>query len=187
MVEKTKYSFTRRQFMIGSGAAAIASLFGPCQSFASSLSPHERSLILFNRYAGEWFKEPYWVEGQYLPDALRRVNHILRDKINGKIANIDRRLLDLMHAMQYKIGIKKPMEIICGYRSSETNQNLRKISKAVAKNSLHMSGHAVDIRMEGLPLNKLRDLAKTLKAGGVGYYPKSNFIHIDIRPKPYYW
>lgn len=186
MVDQTTHCVTRRQFVIGSGAAMLSSLI-PHKSFASSLSLRERSLVLFNRPAGEWFKEPYWAEGQYLPDALTRINHILRDKINGKVSKIDQRLLDLMHALQHKIGIKKPMEIICGYRSKETNQHLRKVSHGVAKNSLHMTGHAVDIRMEGFPLNKLHDLAKALKAGGVGYYPKSNFIHIDIRSQPYYW
>ncbi len=179
-------SFTRRQFLIQSGAATLGALL-PYQSFAASLSKHERSLILFNKYAGEWFKESYWSEGQCIPDALKRINHILRDKLNGKKANIDQRLLDLMHAMQSKIDAKKPFEIICGYRSPETNNYLRKISTGVAQNSLHMSGCAVDIRMEGFPLNKLRDLAKTLKAGGVGYYPKSNFIHVDVRPQPCYW
>ncbi|MGI4850584.1 MAG: YcbK family protein [Janthinobacterium lividum] len=187
MANQTTPSFTRRQFVIGSGAVGLASLFSSCQSFAASLSTRERSLVLFNGPTGEWFKEPYWIEGQYLPDALKRINHILRDKINGKVSKIDQRLLDLMHAMQHKIGAKKPMEIICGYRSQETNQHLRKISTGVAKNSLHMTGRAVDIRMEGFPLSKFRDLAKSLKAGGVGYYPQSNFIHVDVRPQPYYW
>jgi uncharacterized protein YcbK (DUF882 family) len=187
MLDKAGLVLTRRQLLIKGGAMMIGSLLLPDLSFASDRTRYERSLLLYNKHTGEWFKDLYWLEGEYIPESLKRLNYFLRDKLNNKVTQIDKRLLDLMHALQNKIKLKKPFEIICGYRSLETNNYLRKVSHGVAKNSLHVVGRAIDLRMEGINLRKLRDTARSLKAGGVGYYPRSGFVHVDVRSSPYYW
>lgn len=187
MPDKSNLFLTRRQLLVSGGAAMIGSFLLPGLGFASGKSLHERSLLLYNKHTGEWFKDPYWIEGKYVPESLKRLNHLLRDKLNNKTIHIDKRVFDLMCALQNKVSIKKPLEVICGYRSPETNNYLRKVSSGVARNSLHVLGHAVDIRMKDINLGKFRDAAKSLKMGGVGYYPRSGFIHVDVRPQPYYW
>ena len=100
---------------------------------------------------------------------------------------INPELFHLMHKIQEEAGIQDQFEIICGYRSPETNKMLNKKNSGVAKNSQHIKGNAIDLRMSGLKLSELKDIARQMKAGGVGYYSRSNFVHIDIRQKPAYW
>ena len=140
----------------------------------------ERSLSLLNTHTGESLqKVVYWEQGSYVPDALEHLNHVLRDHRTDEVHSIDPITLDLMAAISRKVNVKRPFEIISGYRSSQTNQALRKISPGVAKNSYHMQGKAVDLRLPGVPLKVLRKAALELRMGGVGYYPRSNFVHID--------
>ena len=188
MSEKSDLMLSRRQLLASGGAALMTSLLWPCSSLATTMrSASERSLFLYNKHTGEWFKGPYWIQGKYVAESLKSLDHFLRDKLNNKKIAMDKRLLDLIYILQNKVQSKRPFEIICGYRSPETNSYLRRVSHGVAKNSLHLSGRAVDLRMSGINLRKLRDEAKALGAGGVGYYPGSGFIHIDVRPQPYYW
>ncbi len=140
----------------------------------------ERSLSLLNTHTGERLKEVvYWEQGSYLPDALTNLNHLLRDHRTNEVHSIDPMTLDLMAAISRKVDAKRPFEIISGYRSPETNMSLRGNSSGVAKNSYHMQGKAVDLRLPGVPLKVLRKAALELRMGGVGYYPRSNFVHID--------
>jgi uncharacterized protein YcbK (DUF882 family) len=111
---------------------------------------------------------------------------VLRDFRTGDIEVIDPQLLVLLHKISQRIGKDEPFDVISGYRSPKTNARLASNSNGVAKHSLHMQGMAVDICLPGMKLAHLRDAAKSLKAGGVGYYPKSNFIHIDTG-KVRYW
>ena len=175
---------TRRRFLIGGSALIATTLFVPKFSYAKSSA--EKSLNLYNMHTGEWFKQAYFVDGKYLPEALQKLNFFLRDWRNDKTCTMDKRLLDLVHDLQNKMGTAKTFDIISGYRSPETNSMLHKKSNGVAKNSLHKRGLAVDIKMPG-NLRNLRDLARSLKKGGVGYYPTSGFVHVDIREKPTYW
>lgn len=175
---------SRRRFLIGGGALIATTLFVP--KFVHAKSSVEKSLNLYNMHTGEWFKQAYCVDGQYLPDALKKLNHFLRDWRNDQVCTMDKRLLDLVHDLQKKMGCAKTFDIISGYRSPETNNMLHKKSNGVAKNSLHKRGLAVDIKMPG-NLRNLRDLARSFKRGGVGYYPTSGFVHVDIREKPTYW
>src|SRR5690606_6788831 len=115
------------------------------------------------------------------------INYFMRDRRNNKVHEIAPSLIDLLNKLQKKVSSVKPFELVCGYRSPETNKMLRKKKRGIAKNSLHMEGLAVDIRMKDYKLRQLRDMAKAQKAGGVGYYPKSGFIHVDIRDRPVYW
>ncbi len=140
----------------------------------------ERSLSLLNTHTGERLKEVvYWEQGNYIPDALNHLNHVLRDHRTNEVHSIDPMTLDLMAAISRKVDAKRPFEIISGYRSPKTNQALRGNSRGVAKNSFHMQGKAVDLRLPGVPLKVVRKAALELHMGGVGYYPKSNFVHID--------
>ena len=147
----------------------------------------ERSLSLLNTHTGERLKEVvYWEKGLYLPDALHDINYVLRDHRTDEIHKIDPKTLDLMAAISRKLDAKRPFEIISGYRSPETNKYLRSISNGVAKNSYHIQGKAVDMRLPGVPLRHVRKAAIDLRMGGVGYYPQSDFVHVDSG-KVRYW
>jgi uncharacterized protein YcbK (DUF882 family) len=113
---------------------------------------------------------------------LREINRILRDHRTGDVHTMDKSLLDLLYLLQTKTGRKDKFHIISGYRSPATNSMLNARSAGVAKRSYHMQGKAVDIRLPGYDLKKLHQAALTLKAGGVGCYPSSNFIHVDVGP-----
>ncbi len=140
----------------------------------------ERTLSLLNTHTGERLKEVvYWEKGLYLPDALQDINYVLRDHRTDEIHTIDPLTLDLMAAISRKLDVRRSFEIISGYRSPQTNQILRSASSGVAKNSYHIQGKAVDLRLPGVPLKTVRKAALSLRKGGVGYYPKSNFVHVD--------
>ena len=121
----------------------------------------------------------YFESGRYLDDALGEVNRLLRDHRSGAVYAMDTSLLDLLHAVQRRCERDGPFEVISGYRSPATNEMLRRNSSGVAKRSLHMQGRAIDVRISGLDTGKLRRAAMELSAGGVGYYPKSAFVHLD--------
>ncbi|AIL12992.1 hypothetical protein IM40_04915 [Candidatus Paracaedimonas acanthamoebae] len=179
-----KLLLTRRQ-LLTSGSAALTTLIFSKLSFGTS--KFERKLVLYNTHTSEWFKDIFWANGHYIPEQLEALNYFLRDPSNGKTTIIEPKLLDLMNSIQVAVGEKKPFEIISGYRSKEFNDQLRKKGKGVAQNSKHIEGKAVDIRMSGVQLIKLRNAARGQRAGGVGFYPNSNFIHIDIRKECVYW
>lgn len=183
-MKNNKLLLTKRQ-LLTSGSAALTTLIFPRLSLATS--KFEKKLILYNTHTSEWFKDIFWENGHYIPEQLEALNYFLRDPSNGKTTIIEPRLLNLMNSIQKTVNEKKPFEIISGYRSKEFNDQLRKKGKGVAQNSKHIEGKAVDIRMSGVQLIKLRDAAKKQRAGGVGFYPKSNFIHIDIRKDCVYW
>lgn len=138
-----------------------------------------RELSFYNQHTGENLKTSYWAEGNYLPDALADINHILRDYRTDDVLPMDLPLLDLLHTLQGVLATPKPFQIISGYRSPKTNAMLAAHSGGVAKTSLHMQGRAIDIHVEGIPLDQLRRAAIELQVGGVGYYPASNFVHVD--------
>lgn len=146
-----------------------------------------RALSLYNIHSQENFDGIYWREGNYDEKALAQLYKILRDRRSQEQHVIDPKLFDLLHKLQVTFGRDQPYHIICGYRSKKTNDMLVKKKAGVAKNSFHVKGKAVDIRLEKTPLKDLCEAARSLKAGGVGYYPKSNFVHLDVRPKPAFW
>jgi len=113
---------------------------------------------------------------------LRDINTVLRDHRSGDVYPIDTDLLDLLFALQATVGSRKAYEVISGYRSPATNASLRNTSSGVAKRSYHMQGKAIDIRLPGCDLEQLHTAALSIKAGGVGYYPGSDFIHVDVGP-----
>ena len=168
----------RRDFLrVGSGIAA--SLMLPA-GFARAASHNERSLGFYNTHTGEQLTTCYWTEGDYLQEGLQQINSILRDHRTGEVYDMDRGLLDLLYLLQSHVESTQSFQIISGYRSPKTNAMLNRKSSGVAKRSYHMQGKAIDIRLNGCDLNKLHKAALSLKAGGVGYYPSSDFIHVDI-------
>lgn len=181
---------TRRKFLVMASSFVAASA---TPALAKTLLPKtgprfsSRTLHLVQAHSREEFEGVYWREGSYDEKALSRLAYLLRDKRNGKEHPIDPSLLDLLHRLNSSVDVKQPFKIVCGFRSEETNKKLRRRNKGVAKNSLHMKGKAVDIRLANFSLKELRNAAKSLRAGGVGYYPRSNFIHVDVRPTPISW
>jgi len=132
-----------------------------------------------NQHTGESFSGIYRVGDRYIPEAFEKINSVLRDFRSGEIFPIDPRIIDIMMAMSSESDHKGPFEVLSGYRSPKTNARLRASSDGVAENSLHMTGQAIDLRMPGFSTRKLYNVAGSLRAGGVGYYRQSNFIHLD--------
>lgn len=132
-----------------------------------------------NAHTGERFSGVYRVGNRYLPQAFERMNYVLRDFRTNEVFPMDPRIIDLIKAIQDDAGRSGPLEVLSGYRSPKTNAMLRGASTGVARNSLHMYGQAMDIRLPGYSTRRLRDIARRQKVGGVGYYSKSNFIHVD--------
>ncbi len=168
---------SRRRFLQVSGGLAAGFLVAPAHA-AVDRSGH-RELSLHNLHTGERITRTYWADGEYLADPLTDINHVLRDHRTDDVHPIDPQLLDVLHRLHHSVGGRKPFEIISGYRSPKSNAMLRGKSNGVAKKSLHMQGRAIDVRLPGHQLGKLRQAALSLKAGGVGYYPKSGFLHMD--------
>ena len=142
--------------------------------------PRRRSLSFREIHTGELLSTVYWVDGRYVPEALAAIDHILRDYRTGEIKPIDKGLMDFLHAIRLELCTDEPFHVISGYRSPSTNAMLRQRNPGVAKNSLHMTGKAIDIRVPGCCLSRLRRVAMGLKGGGVGYYRRSNFVHVDV-------
>jgi uncharacterized protein YcbK (DUF882 family) len=168
---------SRRRFLqIGFGATA--SLVMP-NAFANLLTEPERKLSLLNLHTGESLNATYWAEGQYQTSELHAIYRVLRDHRTGDVNEIDPNLVDLLNILHHKMNGKQPFHVISGYRSPKTNAKLSQYSKGVAKKSLHMQGKAIDIRLPGRQLSDLHKTALNLHTGGVGYYSKSDFIHVD--------
>ena len=171
---------TRRSFVIGV-AAATALLARP--SLAATIrAPKIRTLDIEVVRTGERLRTVYWSDGYYVGDALQEINVLLRDYRTNEMTTIDPRLLDLMFRLRTRLETKQPFQIFSGYRSPLTNALLARKNRRVAKHSLHMEGKAVDLRVPGVRVRALRNAAMTLRGGGVGYYPQSQFIHIDVGP-----
>jgi uncharacterized protein YcbK (DUF882 family) len=170
---------SRRHFLacLG-GALAASSLVRPAA--ANLTSPAVRTLAFDNLHTGERAKIAYWADGEYLPDALKEVNFILRDFRNGEIHPIDPKLLDLLNQLHFRLESAEPFEVISGYRSPATNAMLRSEGHGTATKSLHMQGQAIDIRLTDRKLTDLHTAAVSLRAGGVGFYPSSDFVHVDV-------
>ena len=168
------------------GRRAVLGLTGPiCASllFSSSREAEaalrERSVLLHHCHTGETLRSVYFAEGRYQKDELRAATHHLRDWRDNTQLPVDPNLLDLLWSLRAALGSKEPIQVFCGYRSPETNAMLRRTRGGAARHSLHMRAMAVDLRIEGRPLRQVRRAAMALKAGGVGYYPRSGFVHVD--------
>ena len=169
----------RRVLAFGLGAAALA-IASPLQGALAALpQAGTRTLGLFNTHTNEQITGTYWRDGVYDQGALRDIDYVLRDHRTGEVAPIEPQLLDLLAELHRRAGSRKVFQVISGYRSPKTNAMLASGGGGVAKRSLHMDGKAIDIRLHDVALADLRQTALGMKAGGVGYYRKSDFIHVD--------
>jgi len=175
-------ALSRRGFLLA-GCAAAALVLNPFPGWAAvrDLLNPVRKLTFFNTHTNEHLGVQYCIKGKYDRKALKAINYILRDHRTGETIDIDRSLLDLLFAITVKMrSPSATFEVISGYRSPATNAMLRKNSPGVASKSLHLVGQAIDVRLSGRSTRRLREAAVKLKAGGVGFYPKSDFVHVDV-------
>ncbi len=173
-------SISRRTFLTATTAMLAAA---PLKPALAALEPSgSRALSLHNIHTGEHLAIDYWQDGVYRPEALTAINHVLRDFRTGDVHAIEPALLDLLAGLHGRLETAQPFEVISGYRAPATNAMLRSEHdhSGVASKSLHMQGMAIDIRVPGRALDRLRDAALAAQVGGVGYYPQSDFVHVDV-------
>lgn len=171
---------TRRSFLGGSARLALLGALLPAHRLALASLPPTRSLALEHLHTGERLTLDYAIGDRYLPDALQALNRLLRDHYSGEMCQIAPGLFDQLHRLQALLGPDRALLVISGYRCPETNEMLRQRGGGgVARQSLHTQGRAVDIRMAGVALSELREAALAMNAGGVGFYPAQQFVHID--------
>ncbi|MEA3406361.1 MAG: DUF882 domain-containing protein [Pseudomonadota bacterium] len=172
-----------RRHFLKLGGIGMAATIAPTAVLANTpkLSKQDefRSLSFYHLHTGEKLNTTYWEQGVYHPEALEEINHVLRDFRTGEQHPIDIELFDLLNKIRNQADSKAAFNVISGYRSPKTNAMLNSTTSGVAKKSLHMLGKAIDVNLPGLELKQLRQIALQEKQGGVGYYPKSNFVHLD--------
>ena len=154
-----------------------------CISAASETALPEHRLLLYHLHTQERIDIVYRRGETYIPDAVAQLDHFLRDHRTGDVINLDPRLFDLLSDLTSAVGRSgTEIDIVCGYRTPWSNEFLRRTSTGVAKHSQHMLGEAIDIRIPGVSTARLRDAALSLHRGGVGFYPQSQFVHVDLGP-----
>lgn len=176
---------SRRQFLKATGLAATgiaaSGLLLPGQASARLLGSAggEKKVSLYNIHTGESLRTVFYADGEYIPESLHAINHILRDYRTGQVLPIDPRLMYLLHNIDATLGSRQPVHVLSGYRSAHTNALLAREGHGVAKHSMHIVGRAIDIRVPGRSLRDLHRVALAQHVGGVGYYPRSDFVHVD--------
>jgi uncharacterized protein YcbK (DUF882 family) len=167
-------------FLIASSGAGAQSR-GASSPQSTAQESQDHLLLLYNTHTGERIELVYSHGDQYVPGALAKLDYFLRDHRTGDFRHFDPRLYDVLFDLTLSIGHPGgEIDIVCGYRTSSTNESLRARTTGVAKNSLHIQAEAIDLRMPGIDTLKLRKAALALRRGGVGYYPHSDFIHVDV-------
>jgi len=166
----------RRAFLRAMAGSTLALATGAVHASRTATS---RALSLYNTHTGEQIQATFWESGEYARDALHAFDVVLRDHRCNEVHAIDPTLLDLLHDLQRSVGTRGAFHVISGYRSPQTNAMLRRASTGVASHSLHMDGRAIDIRLPGCALRDLQSAAIALRRGGVGYYARSDFVHVD--------
>jgi len=143
---------------------------------------YERSLDVYNMHTGESLTTVYWIKGTYVPAALRDISYVLRNHHSDQVKPIDPQLLDLLYMLDRLVGLRDAFHIVSAYRSPATNAMLRLSHAGVAEHSMHVEGKAVDVRFFSRDLVLVHRLATDLQWGGVGYYPRASFVHLDTGP-----
>jgi uncharacterized protein YcbK (DUF882 family) len=172
---------SRRRFLSCSATITLAGAGAPVAMARSVISTKPRHLAFDHTHTREHVSLVYaTTAGHYVDQALARLNYFLRDHYTNEVGTMDPQLFDILHRIGRSLSTQRAFQVISGYRCPATNERLRTTrSGGVAKRSLHMDGKAIDIRLPGVPLAELRDAALSLRAGGVGFYPGQQFIHID--------
>lgn len=179
-VDSREESLSRRRFLaFGAAAAASVLLPGAAHGARRPARPEARTLSFEHLHTGERLRVTYFDGRQYEPEALREIDRLLRDHYSGDVATMDRGLIDLLHDLNRRLGSRGTVQVVSGYRSPATNAWLAAQGHAVASTSLHVQGQAIDLRVPGRRLADVRRAALALGRGGVGYYRRSNFVHVD--------
>lgn len=168
----------RRGFLLG--LAGLSSLTFVPKLAAAAAQEGERRLAMMDMRRREDLEVAYWRDGDYRPPACEQLDRLLRDHYNDEVIEMDRGLFDVLYTLHEQLGVKEEYRVTCGYRSPQTNAWLAKRRRGVASNSLHMVGKAIDLYLPGVKLRTLRDAARDLKRGGVGYYSRQGFVHLDV-------
>lgn len=183
MTDKNSSSFSRRAILAVFAATALTA--APTYSKASGLlrrSGDIRRIKLYSGRTGERLDTIYWIQGDYIPDAVAEINHFMRDWRTNDVKNIDLRTIDIMAAAHNLLDVSEPYMLLSGYRSPKTNNMLRANGNGVARQSLHLSGQAADLRLASRSVGQMARAAAACRAGGVGSYSRSNFVHMDCGP-----
>jgi uncharacterized protein YcbK (DUF882 family) len=183
MTDLGTYSVTRRGLLGVFAATAVVA--APTYSNAFGLlkgSGDIRRIRMYSGRTGESIDTIYWIEGEYIPEVLKEVNHFMRDWRSDETIKMDMRTIDIMAASHRLMDVSEPYMLLSGYRCPKTNAMLRSKSSGVAKNSLHMKGQAADLRLKSRSVGQMAKAAAACSAGGVGKYSRSNFVHMDCGP-----
>ena len=179
MIKSPAGQLTRRAFLNRAGIAAVGALLLPSAEAIGKVFSMEREIALHNVHTDEEMTIVCCPEQQYDRRLIQRFSHFLRDHHSDEVRFMDPALIDLLYAVSAFTGSTGTIQILSGYRSQETNSWLRKMSHGVAEHSMHIEGKAVDIRMTDVGTRTIRQVGLALQQGGVGYYPRSNFVHLD--------
>lgn len=183
MTQMLNTGFTRRGLLGVFAATAVVA--APTCSNAFGLlrgAGDIRRIRMYSGRTGEMLDTIYWIDGEYVKDALKEVNHFMRDWRTGDAVTMDARNVDIMAAAHRLMDVSEPYMLLSGYRSPKTNAMLRSKSGGVAKNSLHMKGQAADLRLKSRSVGQMARAAEKCASGGVGRYSGSNFVHMDCGP-----
>lgn len=174
---------TRRNLLIAGAAGSLLPwTLGNAASRGRNIVYPDRSLSLYNVHTGEKNNVVYWSDGKYIGSGLNDINWLLRDFRTSEIKAIDPRLLNILYLLTRKLETEQSIIVLSGFRSKKTNDMLRKTTEGVARRSFHMAGRAIDIRIPRTKTSDIQRAALRLNGGGVGYYPRSNFVHLDSGP-----
>lgn len=180
-MDSTLIDTKRREFLKTASLLCAGAIVLPESVFA--LETTDRSLQFYNVNTREYLDVTYFRNGNYDTGALKQLDAIMADRRSGDMARMNTALYDTIHRLHALSGSNEPLNLICGYRSPATNASMHAKGNGVAKHSYHSLGMAADISIPDVSLDKLRNLAQNLGAGGVGYYPGSGFIHVDVGPR----
>ena len=183
MTDGKLHGMTRRGLLAAFAATAVVA--APTYSNAFGLlrgSGDIRRIRMYSGRTGESIDTIYWIEGKYIPEVMKEINHFMRDWRSGSATKIDARTIDIMAAAHRLMDVSEPYMMLSGYRSPQTNAMLRSKSGGVAKNSLHMKGQAADLRLKSRSVGQMARAAASCASGGVGKYSRSNFVHMDCGP-----
>lgn len=183
MIEGSSTAVTRRGLLAAFAATAVAA--APVYANASGFlrgSGNIRRLRMYSGRTGERIDAIYWIDGRYIPEAMREITFFMRDWRDNRSIAIDSRTIDIMTAAHRLLDVSEPYTLLSGYRSPQTNAMLRARSRGVAQNSLHLRGEAADLRLRNRSVAQMARAAAALNAGGVGRYSRSDFVHMDCGP-----
>jgi len=178
-------SVSRRRFLqLSVGTLIAGASLAPKPAWAKRRKSDslEKKIDLYNYHTGERVNAVYWAKDHYISETIHEINYVLRDRLTDEEIDMDPKLMDLLFDIAQKVDARHAFHVVSAYRSPKTNARLRKRRKGVAKNSQHMYGKAADFYIPGRQLSSIRKAALSLNGGGVGYYPRSNFVHVDTGP-----